>query len=214
MSAYNNKLPLYKVAKFRRIRQIVTSIARHEKINISLYNLEKIYCYRSHGRDLNGRRVSSNVVDDRFFLVSNNLYEVYEIPNKSNTKPYTGQYLVLFYNTDFDYYILARMNHKVNISNGTLNESANFYAYGKYDILSCNAQGVKFYKSEAGHKLNYGFGSKDKETPNRFDSLGVRKRNGYHIEEKEILGINHKRFTSGNNLNINFNQKNNRRTKK
>lgn len=210
MSAYNNEVPLYKVAKFRRIRQIVNCISKYEKIDMSGYNLENIRCYRAHGSDLNGRNVKTNVKNRRHFLVSNNLYEVYEIPHFSNSKarPYTGNYLVLFYNTSFDYYVFATMNHDMTVKDN-IKESTEYYCYGKYEVLKCDASGVKLEKTIKGHDLSVGFGSNTKETPKNFDEMNVRKESGYGVNPKKILGLNHKRFTSGNAKNPIYKKKNN-----
>ena len=82
--AGHNAEPLHKRVHWRKIRKIYNSIAQHEGISLSVYNLEKIICYECLGDDLKGGNVRYNNRSNYSPWVSDNHYEIFEAPNLNN----------------------------------------------------------------------------------------------------------------------------------
>lgn len=109
-------LPLHKTTHFRRLREVIVALTRKCNINVNDYDLFRITCYCARGLNLMGNNVTfSNSSLNRCCFVSDNSYEIYECPKKTNKHKYVGNYLVIAHNTSFDYWIVTIMNYKISV---------------------------------------------------------------------------------------------------
>ena len=53
----SNNLPLHKTTHWRRLRNILNSLAKLEGVDLSSYNTEKILCYQTIGTEMQGKNV-------------------------------------------------------------------------------------------------------------------------------------------------------------
>jgi len=183
-----NNSPLYKRAHFRVIRSVINNICAVGNIDNKIYDLHHIVCYECSGEDLIG---NNNVTIENFkntperhFLVSNNTYEVYECPSYNNnpSSKETGKYLVLFYNTNYQYYVLAGMKHNEQITRGQLEEKVSYYCYGQYNVSYINSKVDAVIQTCYGSELTLG----DNTLSKKFDKRCVRKEE-YHTSPIEII---------------------------
>ena len=116
---FNSVQPLHKTTHFRRLRDVITALAKKAKLNISKYNLMNMRCYRCRGKNLHGKNVVTlNAISkSRSCFVKENDYEIYECPSTTNKEDYVGNFLVVAHNTTFDYWMLILMNHSISIKN-------------------------------------------------------------------------------------------------
>lgn len=184
MANKRNSNSLSSTTHFRRMREAIECIAEYEKINIHNYNLYHLACYRADGKDLCGAHVTSNVINECSCWVRGNNYSVYEAPSKNNISgSISGKFLVLAYNEDYDYYILAEMNHhideKLTKKLQQLIECVYYKIYGQYNKIS-----ERFSKNIIGEDVDLGGSA---YCAHEFDSMGVRKSEGYSITTEKLL---------------------------
>lgn len=110
-------------------------------------------------------------------FVSNNYYEIYEVPARSNhyKSNLEGKFLLFAKNTDFNYWLVADMfysiNYKSTNKNYYLADSVKINPKGYYTISSNKNQHL-VNKTNSGKKCNYGY----KNAKGRFDQTGARKK--------------------------------------
>lgn len=78
----SNILPLHKTVHWRRLKEIIQLLAKLEQIDLKKFDLDHITCYRSLGIDLCGKNVQFKTKGNNAIWVSNNHYDVFEIPSK------------------------------------------------------------------------------------------------------------------------------------
>lgn len=66
----SNNLPLHKTTHWRRLRNILNSLAKLEKIDISVYNTERITCYQTIGTEMQGKNVKFHTSSRKVMLGS------------------------------------------------------------------------------------------------------------------------------------------------
>lgn len=159
-----------------RVERLFKMLLKAEEINPNKYNFDKITFYTCQGYDLIGS--SCNTHDSRrHFLVTNNHYEVWELPKRSNKGlRMTGDYMVLFRNVDFGCWYLAEMKHKfIKNSKSIIEEKVSYHCYGEFKISEDPATQKFSSHCTVGEDLCCrGVRSKV------FDSFNVRKETGYH----------------------------------
>ena len=165
---------------------IVKALLRRKDFTVDIsqysYNVNNIVSYDCKGYDLIGS--TCNVSDpNRHFIVKNNNYRVYEVPIKSNNSGklrMTGDFIVLFHNLDFGYWILATMSHRFVTGTGGIVEKVHYHCYGEVE-LSASPSGYIHWKCIAGEgNCCRGFRGKV------FDDDNIRKEAAYHTTWKVI----------------------------
>lgn len=136
-----NETPLHKTVHWRRLKEIISEICAYEKIDTSNYNMNKITCYRTFGDEMKGPNVKYNIRGGTSCWVSDNKYEIFEIPKLSNKGyAFTGNFIFIAHNVSFDYWLFGTMSVKLDMQdlkvNHRVNESVYFNLYGKYLIAS------------------------------------------------------------------------------
>lgn len=66
------------------------------------------------GKELQGRNVKYFTNRKFACYVDDNKYDIFEVPKTSNIRPAYGDFLVLAYDSSFDYWVLSDMNVKLN----------------------------------------------------------------------------------------------------
>jgi len=191
----NNILPLKDRAHFRRIREVISEIAKCENINILNYDLCDIQAYDTMGENLKGKNVSYNTEGNYSCWVGNNNYEMFEVPAKGNRKksPY-GDFLFLAINKNYDYYLFGSMVVALDEYQSTMLhsviETVCYKPYGKYSIVFTDSENY-IVQQEYGYKFIPGVRSDEHNFS--YDSYNTRKKYGYNTSEHEILeslGVN------------------------
>lgn len=109
----NANIPLYKRVHWRSFRAFLSKLCKQENIDISNFNTNKIMCYETLGDQLKGANVKYKP-NNLSCWVGDNRYEVYEIPSLQNhERSLSGHFLVFAYNLEFDYWVVAYMDHGV-----------------------------------------------------------------------------------------------------
>ena len=197
----NSDLPLYKTAHFRRLREIIIEIGKYENIDISGYDLMKIKAYYVYGESLKGHNVSYNTDNNKSCWVSNNHYEFYEIPMKSNEpNSLYGNFMFFAYNKDFDYHLFGEMtvtlNKQSSIKVKQIIETVKFNNYGRYKITFSDSANI--LKTDIGSRFTPGTFSSDHTFG--FDSFSERKK-AYTTDTHKILSSLDKDFAKHTNQN-------------
>jgi hypothetical protein len=178
--------PLEQVTHWRRLREIISAIMSLEKIPSENYDLDNIRCYRSRGSEMKGLHVTYGRADGRCCWVDDNYYDVYEIPDRSNTSRYEGEYIFLALNTYFGYYIAGWMsigiNKDVTRSFGRPIFNVDCSCYGQYSasIKDNTTYVTKMCRAE---DFNVGYAATDSE----FDPGCQRLIDGYHVTIEQVL---------------------------
>jgi hypothetical protein len=185
----NKELPLHQTLHYRRLREIVTDLCRYESINVSDYNLFNAKAYRCVGDELKGKNVrvaAAGKTNNFSCFVGDNNYEVIEYPKKSNTKSYTGDYLVLIRNRSFDYWLFGTFSHTHDEEKSekmkTFVERAEYFIYGKYYVLSAEG-GIEINKDLNGRDCTFGA---NRFRYSYFDSFATRKK-AYGVSIHQFL---------------------------
>lgn len=120
--------------------------------------------------------------------VSNNHYDVYEIPKVGHEFEIEGEFIFLAHNTDFDYWLFGAMEYRINksrsISERTLFDTAEFLPFGSYDVIT-DGRNTSIKKKTTTITTNYGYSAKDLK--GTFDHIGSRKR-AYKTSPSKLLG--------------------------
>lgn len=118
--------------------------------------------------------------------VSDNHYDMYEIPLKGKEFQFEGKYYFLAHNTDFDYWVFGLMEYTIDTARTKLIKSlvdkAEFLPYGTYDII-VNGKQRAIKKKTTGNNTNYGLYRQN----TLFDNLGSRKK-AYNTTSSKIVG--------------------------
>lgn len=187
--------------QYTRLRNALKFMAKYESIDPNQYDLYNIRGYRILGDELNGKYgVTTNLREDLTPWVRDNFYKFYEAPKKSNnkTRPFTGEFMFLAYNTHFNYYIFGTMKHRIDYNktekDRELYETISYRVYGKWTIMNNENTGEPFYhKDLSGQKCDMG-GRLQNSRFDRFDQLGNRLNNAYSTNKAgvtaSILGLN------------------------
>jgi len=128
--------------------------------------------------------------------VSNNKYEIFEAPLKSQNDGFNGDFLCIARNRDFDYWLFYKMTYNFNGTDSKFLDSVKYISYGTY-IVSMDRNLVSCYKTATSKESNYGFSN-----PNgHFDAIGVRKK-AYNTSEASIRSGNnyHQNLFSGGKI--------------
>jgi hypothetical protein len=183
-----NGLPLHKRVHFRRIREIITEIAKYENYNPEDYDMFKMTVYETVGQNLKGKNVSYNIQGGNSCWVLDNKYDIFEVPSNWNKKgsPY-GEFLFLAYNKSFQYYLFGYMkvelDKQASISRRYIVEDVYFKSHGKFDIIF-EKYDNHITKVEYGSKFDPGVSSNEHTFD--FDSFNTRKM-AYHTDKYKIL---------------------------
>jgi hypothetical protein len=206
--------PLKDRAHFRKIREVITEIAKYEKINIQEYDFLSIRAYETYGENLKGKNVSYNTDGNYSCWVLDNNYNFFEVPAKTNEKgsPY-GEFLFFAHNIVHDYYQLGTMKVSLDknktIKTKFVTEKIHFKPCGKY-IITFQGAINHINKVEYGHKFTPGV--KSNEHNFAFDSYNSRKKNAYGKTNQNILeslginGINPEKLISKDKVKV-YNKK-------
>lgn len=209
--------PLHKTVHWRRLRDLIQMLCDYEHINSSNYDLQNINCRRTVGNLLHGHNVSYDMCDSgRSYFVTDNNYEVFEAPSKTNKKNSVyGSFLVLIHNTDFGYWMFGTMkvslNKEKSLSSKILSEKYFYNIFGHYNVtLSDNPT---FRKTRRGDNISFG----DAENNLYCGCLG--RKQSYHTSDSEILnklGVNNNahRVSGGDTVKIYKKNNNRKNTKK
>ena len=128
----------HKTTHWRRLREIIVS-ARFEgeetpfKIIIQI----KITCYSVLRMNNFKVNLNSSLKEGHLCWVSDNSYDVYEIPKIGKEYKIEGEYYILVHNTDFDYWIFGKkMTYTINRNETkktrSLVDRVKFLPYGRY----------------------------------------------------------------------------------
>jgi len=105
---------------------------------MNLYDAFHIKCYNTVGQEMLGKNVINHTKTHRSIFVSDNRYEIFEIPEITNIGIEYGRYLMLIHNTSFDYWVLTDFeitgNTRHTERGNYFEEFAEFAPYGIYDI--------------------------------------------------------------------------------
>lgn len=184
-----NNIPLHKRVHWRRIKQILKEISEYEKINLADYDLEHITCYETVGNNLKGKTVSSSATYKESIWVSNNHYEIFEVPSKSNHEKFNfcGNFIFLAYNTSKKYWLFGTLTDHIDYikTKETLEvvENVKYNPFGQYSIVS--GDDVMITKTVQGKQVNYGHTFNSNR---QFDSFGNRKYNFSKLSNADVLG--------------------------
>ena len=169
-----------------KIIRIFKMMYKAEGGDINRYDCNSLVNYQCQGYDLIGS--TCNTKDSRrHFLVTNNHYDVWEIPLKSNNGlRMTGTFLVLIYNVDFGCWYFAKMKHHFTISDhDIIKEIVSYCCYGELRISYNERTDLLSYYCLVGEGLcSRGIRSAV------FDSFNVRKELGYHT----TMNVIHRRM--------------------
>jgi len=153
----------------------------------------------------------------RSLWVTNNHYEVFEVPSFTNHSQYKaeGDFLVFAHNTDFDYWVLTRLKYSINLEESKRKmkvvDRATYIPIGMYNV-STNGQYFHISKKKEGRYIDFGALSKKR----KFDSIGSRK-NSFGCSEASIVAklnnYNHnsKALSGGNRVAV-YKKKNNNKS--
>jgi len=176
----NNNVPLNARVHYRRTKEIITAVGNYEGIKLDAFDLNHITCYATLGDNLKGNTVSySNSSTHESCWVSDNQYEIFEVPAKNNFNKYNfcGSFLFLAHDIDYDYWLFGTLKDTINYSETKkkkdLVENVSYYVYGKYQIsIGQNSSSHIINKKLSGKLVNYG--ATYCEDP-MFDNFGTRK---------------------------------------
>lgn len=181
-------IPLHKRAHYRRTREVITEIAKHEKVQIRNYDLFNMRVFDTFGESLIGHNVSYNTPNDQSCFVEDNQYDVFEVPHKDNKNmwPY-GKFLVLIFNSSFDYYFFGEMtvnlDREESIRNRFPEEHYHYKMYGRYTIVF---ETNKNFVTKTHHIKDWTVGYNSNEMNYVADGWSVRKKS-YKLNNHEIL---------------------------
>ena len=182
MTSNNRQNHRYGNSSKSRVERIFRMLMNKYNENPNKYSFNKIVNYTCQGYDLIGS--SCNTHDSRrHFLVTNNHYEVWELPKRSNKGlRVTGDYIVLIKNLDFGCWYIAEMHHKfIKTPYDTIEEKVSYKCCGEFNISEDPKDGLlSSICTCAGGQCCRGVRSKV------FDSFNVRKELGYHTTMKVI----------------------------
>lgn len=132
----NIKLPLHKRTHWQTFRSAISEMCVYEKIDISVYDVTNVTCYTCTGNELKGKNVTFTTAENRSCWVSNNNYEMYEIPAKNNSGkyPFIGKFLFLSHNVNFDYWIFGDMKAELISEHSDVLENYKINPFGRYTI--------------------------------------------------------------------------------
>lgn len=179
---------LHKTTHWRRLREIIKSLARFEGVEDALqnYNTNKIICYSAHGEQLQGENSEFFTKGGRSCWVSDNSYDVYEIPKIGKEYKVEGEYYILVHNTDFDYWIFGKMTYSINRNEtkrqGRLVDRVKFLPYGRYQVIS-TGRDFNITRTTKGKDCEFGF----HHPKGSFDTIGARKR-AYRTSGAKLVG--------------------------
>jgi hypothetical protein len=188
-NARKDNLPLHRTLHYRKIRRLVSLLCKAEELNKEDYDLFNMRAYSCYGDTLNGKNVIYEVAAGTNCspFVGDNLYDVIEIPAKENKEPYTGDYLLLVQNKDFDYWMFLEMYHKFDIyttrATNRIHESVRMIPQGKYSISFDKNSVITVSKEERGFNCNFGGNRFRSEF---FDQMNKRKQ-AYGLSAVDIL---------------------------
>ncbi len=184
----DNGLPLHKRTHFRRMREIITEIAKYEGFNPNDYDLFNMSVYETVGENLKGKNVSYNIQGDYSCWVKDNKYDMFEVPATWNKKgsPY-GEFLYLAFNKSFDYYLFGKLDitldTNASIRERRIVENVYYKSYGKFDI-TFEQNDNHINKVEYGSKFDPGVTSSEHNFD--FDSYNSRKK-AFRTDKYKIL---------------------------
>lgn len=191
--ASHNNIPLHKTLHFRHLREIVESLCDHEKLDKTKYNMRAMRAYKCFGKDLKGKNVSYKTnqgTTTTSCWVSDNKYDVIEIPTINSQNKFTGTYLILAKNQDFGYWIFGKMDVAIDIENTTktnnIVENVLFEILGQYTLVLDDNKLSCVSKITDGSACNFG---SDLCKNVKFDQIGVRKKAYAVLEEDELNRI-------------------------
>jgi len=184
----NNDIPLEQRAHWRRVREVITEIAKYEDINIQNYDLFNIRAYDYVGNGMAGTNVSYNTDNGRSIFVEDNKYDIYEVPKITNddNSPF-GEFIFFIHDTSFDYYLFGIMTVSLNksssLANKIVTEKVHYKNYGKY-MITYEEHNNNINKVEFGVDYEPGFLSSNINYT--YDQYNSRKH-AYNTSNHKIL---------------------------
>lgn len=94
---------------FRVVRELLSSICRHEQIRLRDYNTHNIVKYYTIGSNLEGKNVAYNTNNACSIWLPENYYTVFELSKNTNRNDTIGEFLILAYNHKEEFWILTEM---------------------------------------------------------------------------------------------------------
>lgn len=177
--------PLHTRTHWRRLRELLNMLCVYENINYNDYDTKNIVCRETSGSLLHGKNVKCDMCGSgRSYFVSDNTYDVYEIPSKRNEKgfPY-GTFLVLIHNTSFDYWLFGTLKcdllRSKTLSTKTVTDKYFYDIFGHYTISMTDKP--QFRKTRRGDSIDYG----DNNLSVYCSGLGRKK--SYRTSDSQIL---------------------------
>lgn len=175
---YHKQAPLHARTHWRTIRSVMNEIGKYENIIVSNYNLNDITCYECFGDTFKGNYVTYLSDADKSGWVSDNRYDVFEAPyhqNPKNEYAFTGDFLYLAHNLDFDYWIFGKSKDEVvyTTSPSKYSEIFTYSLIGRYEITFGNKPTNNYIK-KVSNKHTLSLGNKTGSFKN-FDELCTRK---------------------------------------
>lgn len=180
---------------WRTFRGLAQSLCKIENIDISSYNFDDAYCYRTLGSEMQGSNVSYFTNKEYSCFVGDNKYDIYEVPSKSSSSdksllPIEGEKLCFAYNENYKYWLFTDMEYYIDndaVKNTlAFSDSASFSPYGVYFVDTTLDGSFKISKKYSG--VNCDFGTIGSKRATTFDSIGSRK-SAYKTSENKI--VNH-----------------------
>ena len=175
--------PLHKTVHWRKMRILLRMLCDYENIDYSSYDFDSINCRLTYGDLMTGTNVDCDIHDkSRSYFVSDNEYNIFEIPKIGKKGQYYGSFLVLIHNTSFDYWMFGKMVCSLNKNESIRTKSVkDKYFYDIFGHYSVSFDGKVFLtKTKRGNNIDLGLKSKSYCT--YFD----RKRS-YHTNDSKIL---------------------------
>ena len=203
VSSNSNKKSLAQRTHWRRLKELLSFLSKIEKVQLSDYNSNNICCYSCLGDELTGVNVKFQTVGGMSCWVSDNSYDVYEVPSYTNTTKMCGDFLFLAHNTSFDYWLFGEMTYRISTaktaSNKVLYETAYYVPYGTYTVFD-EYELLTVKKTVVGKHVTYGGHYGDKKFS--FDHLDRRRRaygSSAKKETQKILGRYEKKSSNSKN---------------
>ena len=174
----NNKLS--NSTHWRTMRNMVfTPLMTYEKIDVKNYDLFHVTCYSALGAEVQGSNVKCHTSNGYTPFVYDDVYDIYEVPKKSNSKSYNGvegEFLTFAHDTTNDYWLMADLEYKIDkkttLDTTYLTASVEYSPWGYYSIsVEDYGHSGNFQKMKSGTKCTNGAnGRKNQE----YDPQGVR----------------------------------------
>ena len=102
---------LHQTVHWRKLKAMIKQLLWFSNNSgvLKYYDLNKIACYRTIGKEMNGMNVETTNEGHSCFI-DTNAYDIFEVPCKNNkSQSLDGKFLVFAYNVDFNYWMVLSM---------------------------------------------------------------------------------------------------------